>query len=326
MSFKNITNQEHIINFLRASLKSNRVAGSYLFIGQEGKEKEKLAKEFAKLLNCQEALSMDSCDECLVCKKIDEEKLVDVHWYRSENNSVVISQVRDLEKYMYLRPYEAKYKVFVICDAQSLTEEASNALLKTLEEPKRDSILILIATDESKLLPTISSRCQKLVFNALDEMKIKDILIKEHNLPLLQAHLISYLAEGSLDRALSYKDLKDDLFEKRQHILNAIYFKKFSIYKMEEFDIKDSKEKRKSLNILLDMLLSWFRDLLVLKSGLDTPLINIDKKEELKKINIDYSKDDILNNISTISNTKSMLGLNVNVKLAFSKMRADLWK
>jgi len=324
MSFKEINNQEHVVNFLLAAYRANRFSGCYMFIGKEGSGRQRLAKEFAKLINCENAID-DCCNECLSCKKIEEDKHVDVHWFRPINNSIAISQARELEKYMYLRPYESDKKVFIICDAQYLTIESSNALLKTLEEPSGNSVIILIVNDVANLLPTISSRCQKIVFNSVDESRIKDILVHEHKIPLSQAHFISYLAEGNLDKALNFKDLKDSLLEKRNHILNSIYSRKFSLFRMDEFNIKDSIEKRRSINLLLDMLLTWFRDLLFIKAGIKNPLINWDKKEDLTRLNNNYSYEELINSIFTVANTKSLINSNVNVKLAMSKMRADLW-
>lgn len=325
MSFKEIINQDHIVNFLRASFRANRIAGAYLFIGKDGTGRVKMAKEFAKLINCKNA-SQDCCDECSQCKKIENESHIDVHWCRPVDNSIGIDQVRDLEKYIYLKPYEAQKKVFVISNAQCLTEESSNAILKTLEEPPSNSLLILIASDAATLLPTISSRCQKIIFNYVDEISIKDMLIHKYKTPLLHAHFISYLAEGSINRALDFKDLRDSLFEKRDHILNAISYKKFSVFKMEEFNIKDNAQMREGVCLLLDMLLAWFRDLLVVKSGLEAPLINLDKEEDLFKSNNKYTYEELIAGITNIANAKFLVNNNINAKMAISKLRADLWK
>ena len=144
----------------------------------------------------------------------------------------------------------------------------------------------------------------------------------------MRAHFISYLAQGSLERAFAFIDLKDGLLEKRKHILNAIYFKKFSLFRMEEFNLKDNTQRRKGVSLLLDILLSWFRDLLVIKSSLDTPLINMDKKEDLLRFAPKYTPGDLARNIATVANAKFLVNsdFNINVKLAISKMRADLWR
>ncbi|MDD5618775.1 MAG: DNA polymerase III subunit delta' C-terminal domain-containing protein [Candidatus Omnitrophica bacterium] len=325
MSFKEIIGQDHIINFLLSSYKTDKLCGAYVFIGKEGAGRSKLAKEFAKFINCENP-SDDCCDVCESCKKIESEQHPDIHWFRPINNSVTIAQVRELEKYVYLMPYQAKKKFFIICDAQCLEEESSNALLKTLEEPTQDSIIILIVNDLSSLLATISSRCQKVIFNSLSETAIKDILIQKYKIPLLHAHFISYLSEGSPGKAMEFKDLREDLLEKRSHILNSVYFKKFSLFRMEEFSTKDNTQMRKNISLLLDMLLAWFRDLLVIKTGMNAPLINIDKKDDLNKLNSQYSAEELVKNIGIVSNTKYLVNSNINVKLALSKMRADLWK
>lgn len=325
MSFKEIINQDHIIKFFLASYRAHRFAGCYLFIGKEGTGKERMAKEFAKLINCDNVVD-GCCDECVQCRKIEQDKYVDVHWFKPINGAITIAQVRELERNMYLKPYESDKKVFIICDAQCLKIESSNALLKTLEEPARDSVIILIVSDAARLLPTITSRCQKILFNSIDESIVKDILVHKYKVPLSQAHFISYLSEGSLDKALSFKDSKDDLFEKRGHILNAVYHRQFSLFRMGEFNVKDNTQKKKSINLLLDMLLSWFRDLLFVKTGIKNPLINWDKKEDLFKLSNRYSCEDLIKNIATIADTKSLINSNINAKLAISKMRADLWK
>lgn len=327
MSFKEIINQEQVVTFLTAVHQHNRIAGAYLFLGKEGNGREKMAREFAKLINCSTA-SDDCCDTCSSCITIKEDKHVDVHWYRPVNNAITISQMRDLQKYIYLKPFELKKKVFIVCDAQCLSEESSNALLKTLEEPPQDSIIILISSQAKALLATVRSRCQKIIFNALDEVQVKDILIEHYCLVPARAHLISYLVQGNMKNALAFMDFGDDLLQKRSHILNAVYFKKFAVFKMEEFNIKDNTLKRKRVNLLLDILLAWFRDLLVIKTRLDIPLINMDKKQELLRYVSQYTQEDLTQCISTVANAKYLIAanFNLNVKLAITKMRADLWK
>jgi len=324
MSFKNIINQDQIIDFLQSSYRLGRMAGAYLFLGREGSGQCEVAREYAKLLNCDEP-SDNPCDQCPSCEKIGQDSHPDIHWYCAVNRTIPISLIRELEKYMYLKPYEAKRKVFIIKDAHYLTEESSNALLKTLEEPARDSLIILIATDARQLLPTILSRCQKMIFNAFDEKYIHDILTKKYRIPLSKAHFFSYFSEGSLDKAVDFSQTKEDILEKREHILNALYHKKFSLFKMDEFSIKDSGKRRESLFILLDLLLAWFRDMLIVKTGLSTALINMDKKQDIMKLSDSYSYQELLRDIQVVANTKYLLSRNTNVKLTFSRMRAELW-
>jgi hypothetical protein len=95
---------------------------------------------------------------------------------------------------------------------------------------------------------------------------------------------------------------------------------------MEEFSVKDGTQMRKGVSLLLDILLSWFRDLLVVRTGLDLPLINMDKKEDLVKLNAQYTPEELARNIAIVANTRSLVNANINVKIALSKMRADLWR
>jgi len=327
MSFKEIINQDHAVRFLSASFGQGRLAGAYLFLGPQGAGREKTAQEFAKLINCQTP-SDDCCDECHACRAITDNKHVDVRWVRPINNTITIDQVRELQHAIYLRPYELLRKVFVICDAQCLNEEASNALLKTLEEPPESAVLILIALQTTAVLDTISSRCQKVVFNAVGEERLKQLLQERHQVSADRAHLLSYLTHGNIKDALELAELGDELLQKRAHILNAIYFKKFALFKMEEFSLKDNTERRRRLGFLLDMVLSWLRDLLMIKTNIEAPLINQDKKTELVRSSGHYSSDELMQGIESVASAKNLVSsdTNINVKLAFAKMRADLWK
>jgi len=307
-----------------AAYRANRIASSYLFIGKEGSGTVEVAKEFAKLLNCKSPVE-NPCDNCQSCHQIDKGIHPDVHWYFGTGRVIPISAVRDIEKYINLKPYEAKKKIFIITEAQYLNEESSNALLKTLEEPPVDSLLILITTDSKNLLPTITSRCQRIIFNSLDDKEIKGILMKDYRLPLFQANFISYLAEGSLGKALEFNNRKEEILEKRDCIINSILFKKFSLFKMEEFSSHQANQKRNNLFLLLDLLLSWLMDLLRIKIGLTEKIINLDKLDSLEKISKNYSFEELLKNINIVANTKYFISKNTNVKLSFGRLRAELW-
>jgi DNA polymerase-3 subunit delta' len=172
MAFKNIPRQTQGIQLLQRSLARGRLGHAYLFIGDQLDELELLARTLAKTLNCQQPVKMDDatidcCDQCLSCRKIDNETHADIHWARPESKSriVTVEQMRDLMQQIQLKPTEAEYKVAVIAGADRLNAQAANAFLKTLEEPPPKSILILLSTEPSRILETILSRCLRLNFS-----------------------------------------------------------------------------------------------------------------------------------------------------------------
>src|SRR5690348_5065862 len=151
MAFKNFSSQRPGIQLLQRSLERGRLAHAYLFIGDELEELEALARTLAKTLNCQEpvvarGVAIDSCDQCLSCRRIGHENHPDVHWVRPESKSRVITteQMRSLMGEIQLKPGEAEYKIAVVVAADRLRIEAANAFLKTLEEPPAKSVLILL--------------------------------------------------------------------------------------------------------------------------------------------------------------------------------------
>lgn len=148
---------------LQHSLARGRLAHAYLFRGPRGAGKAALAQTLAQALNCARG-EPDACGECAACRRIASGTHPDVHWVRPESKSrrISVAQIREFEKRVNLRAAEARVKVGIIVDADCLGEEASNAFLKTLEEPPAQTILLLLSAEPQRLIPTILSRCLKV--------------------------------------------------------------------------------------------------------------------------------------------------------------------
>jgi len=167
MSFKDLRDQPAVADQLRRSLRHGRLAHAYLLTGQRGSGKELVARTLAKALNCFER-EHDSCDRCGSCKRIDGDIHPDVYWVRPESKSrrITIEQVREFARAVNLKPTNARVKVGAIVDADCMGEEASNAFLKTLEEPPAQTVILLLTAQPQRLLPTILSRCLKISLGA----------------------------------------------------------------------------------------------------------------------------------------------------------------
>ena len=165
VSFDDQKNQKLIAGQLRRSLEHGRLAHAYLFTGPRGTGKVEMARTLAKALNCLKKTD-DSCDQCDSCRRINEDIHPDVYWIRPESKSrrISVDQIRAFERAAHLKSTSARVKVGIIEDADCLGMEASNAFLKTLEEPPAQTIIILLTPQPQRLLPTILSRCLRISF------------------------------------------------------------------------------------------------------------------------------------------------------------------
>ncbi len=173
MAFKDFPGQQQGIQLLQRSLERGRLGHAYLFTGDQIDILEAIARTLAKTLNCQRPVlsgsaRIDSCDQCLVCRRIDHAVHADVHFIRPESKTriITVDQMRELIREIQLKPTEAGYKIAIVVAADRMRTEAANAFLKTLEEPPEKSILILLSTEPQRMLDTILSRCLRLNFGA----------------------------------------------------------------------------------------------------------------------------------------------------------------
>ncbi|MDH4129872.1 MAG: DNA polymerase III subunit delta', partial [Spirochaetota bacterium] len=234
-----IIGHQHIIKFLNISIKKNRLAHAYLFAGPEHLGKETIAKEFVKSILCEKRKNnFVYCNKCSNCINIDSGLHPDFIYLepRLEQKGKVIkkldiniNQIRDLQHKLSLMPYSAAYKIAIIDEIDRLNQEAANCLLKTLEEPPNNSILILIAHNLKQILPTIKSRCQLIKFEIVNQKEIFDGLkamngIKSscYNLEIINKLSLGYpgLAIKFLKERDSLKEVKF-IFEELEKILNS---------------------------------------------------------------------------------------------------------
>lgn len=201
MSLKDIPGQSRAKRFLKRLLRSGHVPHAILFSGMAGIGKEAAAREFAKVLNCLDLQDMDCCDRCDSCRKMDQGHHPDLIRLESEGAYIKVGQIRGLQDRSRFRPFEGRWRVVIMKDAQNLREEAGNALLKLLEEPPEKNLFILLALEPQMLLSTIVSRCCHIRFQPLEDAWIEDHLIHQFNVSEKLAERIAHSAGGSLERA-----------------------------------------------------------------------------------------------------------------------------
>jgi len=318
MSFNQIKGQDIAIKILQNYLKTNNFASGYIFYGPSGVGKKLVAKNFAKAINCLE-IKNDACDRCISCQKIEKNNHPDVHLLENrENTSIKIDEIRLLQKELNLKPYEAKKKIFIIDNAQMLTPEAANSLLKSLEEPPPETIFILITSELKKIFPTILSRCQKITFLPLTKEKMQNILQKDYNFSNTKAQSLSLCYEGRLGKAVGENF---NIFEEKNKVIE--FFLEGGYKNNSEFIKFEDKEKFRNSLIFL---LSLYRDIWFVKLGLFSDLINLDIKEKIINVKNDYTFLELENKIQFICNLEEYLEQNVNYKLLFNILKINLCK
>ena len=244
MSFEDIVGNNKIKRELQEIVKNNSISHSYLFSGEEGIGKKLFAKEFARMLLCLK--NNKACGECSSCVKFDSENNPDFSIIEPDGNSIKIAQIRELQEYVYIKPIVSSKKVFIINDSDKMTEEAQNSLLKTLEEPPEYIIIILVASNENKLLNTIKSRCLKIGFNNIDKKELIQYIVKEQIITNPSDGLLS-MCNGSIGKLIKIKENLEEYNEIEKNTKDFIecnfctivdLFKKFDIlYKSKEIII-----------------------------------------------------------------------------------------
>lgn len=323
MLFKDIVGQGHLIKMLTNAIISDRVAHAYLFYGPSGTGKETVALAFAQALICPNNNEGSACGECISCKKVVGENHPDVHIIKPAGVSLKIEQVRALQKEVKLKPYEAKKKVFIINQAETLTGQAANSLLKTLEEPPGETVFILITVNPYSLLPTILSRCQQISFSKVSTDLVKGMLINKFQKKPEEATFLAVLADGIVGRAIQSVE-QDNIMQQRDYAIQLAELAEQGNY-LDFYRISEELEnKKEEISLILDFMSSWYRDIVVWQETQDEGLlINLDKLEIIKKQN-NYPTNKIIYIIGVIENIKNKITAKVNFRLAMEVLLLSL--
>jgi DNA polymerase-3 subunit delta' len=304
MFFKNVVGHEFQKGALIRSVRENRISHAYLFFGPNGVGKRLMAVEFAKILNCLNPITeADSKGEgcaCRSCKKIEKGIHPDVFLVEYKGiKDIKVDQIREeVEEKLFLRPFEGRFKVAIIDEAERMNTSAQNAFLKTLEEPPKDSIVILIASRIEALLPTIRSRCQLIEFKGIPpEVMLEEVKRRAETLSDDEAWVAVSLSSGSLGKALSMD--RDTLSERREIILNLSNinprYASQVLGFVESTLMGSSPQEMEKLAFLFEVISLWLRDLVFTKIGFgEEHLSNRDLAPLARELARRWSVEDIL--------------------------------
>ena len=321
-----VIGQDRNLVLLDRSLKEKSIAHAYLFVGPRHVGKRTLALNLAQALNC-EGLE-PPCGQCRSCRRILEGKHADVIPIGlNSKTEISIDDVREARHLANLPPYEGKCKVFIVNDAEYLSNEASNALLKILEEPPSKVVWLLLACEESRLLPTVVSRCHRLELKPMRVRQIERVLIDSRSTPSDEARLLARLACGCLGWALS-ASADDNLLKQRfqrinklASLLDASLHQRFAY--AQELATEFSQDRRTVAEVM-PMWLGLWHDFMLDKCSYREAITNIDYEETIEAISRQLTLIEIKDFITKLYSAIEDISKNVNALLTLELLMLNM--
>ena len=317
-NYSDIIGHEDIVRHFKSSIELGKVSHAYILNGEKGVGKKTLASVVAKSLQC-ESGEPDPCGKCRSCLQAESGNQPDIIWVSHEKpGSISVGEIRtQMVNDVDLKPYSSRYKIYIVPDAQLLTVEAQNAMLKTLEEPPEYAIIMLLTNNMDKFLPTILSRCIVLNFRPVEPLDMIDYLVTNVGVDQEKARFCTDFAQGNLGKAVRLAISPDynEIIEDSIRLLREI----------QDMDMEDViravKNMDKNTLDVIDIMTMWFRDILVVKIS-NSPNKMIFKKEfsVMKKQASHTSYEGLEEILAALDKLKIRLEANVNFDIAMELM------
>lgn len=324
-SFSEIVGHEQIKEHMQAAIRDKKPFHAYLFQGEEGVGKEALARTFAAGLQCQSESTDKPCKECVSCRQMESGNQPDVIWVTREKASLGVDEIREqLCNTMDIKPFSSPYKIYLVPEAEKMTEAAQNALLKTIEEPPEYGIVILMTSNISALLPTIQSRCLTMEFRPLSTAVVESF-VKEHcQVPDYQARASAAFAQGNLGKAMRYAK-SEDFIERKDHIISLLrHVEQMDLSEMLAV-IKDLGTRKDEVRDYIDLMVLWYRDVLLFKATKDiNQLLFQDEASYISREASHCSYEKIEEILQAFEKAKVRLRANVNFDITMELMLLTL--
>ncbi len=337
-----VIGQDKLLALLDRSLKQHSIAHSYLLLGPPHIGKRTMALNLAQAVNCDDL--QPPCGQCSSCRRIIEDKHPDVTILTFDSKREVESEaddtqkarqkvkigtasIEDLQHLANLPPYEGHYKVFIIENAENMSTAAANRLLKILEEPPPRVIWLLLSAQEARLLPTVTSRCQRLELKSVPRQTIQEMLTASYGIEDEKAALLARLSNGCPGWALSaladseLLQQRSQKMERLSSLLDAGLETRFAL--AEELAVQFGRDRMAVMDTMA-VWLSWWRDLMLIKGRCKKAIINVDYERELEEQAGSLSLRKIEDFITALRSTRENIARNVNARLAFESLMLNL--
>lgn len=316
--FKDIIGQVQIREHLQTTIQQKNISHAYLFTGDAGSGKHTMSAAFVKALLCESPTADgDSCGRCKSCLQAESKNHPDIHYVSHEKFNIRVDEIREqLNNDVQIKPYGSPYKVYIISDAQRMNEQAQNALLKTLEEPPSYAVIILLCDNAASLLPTITSRCITLQMKPVSKEEIADYLMTKMQMESDRAQIAAGFCQGNIGQAIRFAS-SEDFQQMKTQVLNLLkHIDEMSLPAITEIIHNFSRDKGNFYDYL-DLMLLWYRDILMYKATKDTNILLYHEEYSLIKNQASKrSYEDIERIIQAIDKVKIRLDANVNFDLA----------
>ncbi len=325
-----VVGHEHSIDMLRRALATQQVRHAYLFTGPQHIGKALLTQRFAQTLLCTggpdaHVAPLDPCNTCLSCRKVLHGNHPDIHIVTRvpDKQFILIEQVRALQSDSSRRTLEGRRNIFIILDAHEMNPQAANCLLKTLEEPEPDVILLLTVPDAGLLLPTILSRVQQIPMQLLTTVQVKTALEQRWEVEPKEAELISALAAGRMGWAVQAVEDDDMLTERRAQL--ELLTKVPSLSRVQRFEMAQRlSADAEKVQAILELWLLWWRDIVLAANACLNLTVNVDMRDLLETQAAKIGTTVAERMVRTILQTMESLDQNVNARLALEVLMLDV--
>ena len=314
--FKDVVGRKDLVSYIQKAVTQKQISHAYILNGERGSGKKMVAQLVAMTLQCERG-GAEPCNECHSCRQALSGNHPDIiRVVHEKTNTISVEEVRvQINNDIMIRPYNGKYKIYIVPDADMMTVQAQNALLKTIEEPPEYAVIFLLTENAESLLPTILSRCVMLKIKNVKDALIKKYLMEQMQIPDYKADVCTAFAQGNMGRAIMlatsehFNEIKEETLQMMKYIkdmelpelLKAL--KSLSSYKVEVDDI-------------LDLISVWYRDVLLYKATKDiNGVIFSDQMKYIKESANTSSYEGIETILKALEKAKTRLKANVNFEL-----------
>lgn len=314
--FNSIVGNEEMIKHLKNAILMDKVSHAYIINGPKSSGKSLIADAFAMALQCEKG-GMDACQECHSCRQAMGHNQPDIIYVTHEKpNTIAVSDVREqVTGTIEIKPYSSRYKVYIMDEAEKMNPQAQNALLKTIEEPPAYAVILLLTSNADALLPTIRSRCVMLNMKAVPQEQMKQYLMKTLLVPDYVAQVSAAFAQGNVGRAVDLAS-SEHFNELKASVLQLIRrLHEIDTYEMAEA-VKQIAEYKLEIQDYFDLMMIWFRDVLLYKATADAnQVIFRDEIMEIKKQASRSTYSGVEKILEALEKAKQRLHANVNFDL-----------
>lgn len=320
MKFQDIVGQEQITGHLQNAIRMGKVSHAYIIQGEAGSGKKLLADTFATTLQCEEG-GIEPCGHCQSCKQAVSGNHPDIRRVTHEKASISVDDIRlQLNNDILVKPYSRPYKVYIIDEAEKMTEQAQNAMLKTIEEPPEYAVIILLTVNAKLLLPTILSRCILLNVRPVARGQITKLLTERYGIAGFMAEVAADFADGVPGKAIAYAQsgefvaLKDEVIKLLRRLSDT---PAEELYKK----VKEWAGRKAELPDILSLMNLWYRDVLVMKStGGSGRIIFREEERDLRDLAEQQSYLRLQECLEAIELTRQRLNANVNLEVSLEML------